>query len=256
MGGGHAHPPLHRSLGAGSASAIAPEAKIAAALIVMGAVVATRREAVWAFIVHGGLVALAAMLTYLPLTRLARRLVIELPFVAFAFLLPFIGRGDRVDVLGISLSRAGLWGGWNVLAKGTLGVATTAVLAHTTSIADLLLGLKRLRVPALLTAIAGFMVRYADVLRGEANRMRIARVSRGDNPRWIWQVRALASGSGALFVRSYERGERVHVAMQSRGFTGEMPDLDTRRAARNDWLRVAGFPAVAAAVAGASWWLT
>jgi cobalt/nickel transport system permease protein len=53
--------------------------------------------------------------------------------------------------------------------------------------------------------------------------MKIGRESRGfsaRNPRH-WPV--LARSAGALFIRSYERGERVHLAMLSRGYTGKMP---------------------------------
>ena len=252
MGGGHSHRPV-AAAHSGAAGRLAPQAKVLATLLFIVAAVSTRRESLWAFVVLGGLVALAAMLVDLALLSLLRRLVIEVPFVAFAFLLPIIGRGERIRVLGLHLSRAGLWGGWNVVAKGTLGVAATVVLTQSTTVPDLLRGLDRLKMPKLLTAIAGFMVRYADVLRGESERMRIARISRGDNPRWIWQVKALASGSGALFVRSYERGERVHLAMQSRGFVGEMPDLDERRAGAADWRPTLGFPLAAAIVAIGSW---
>ena len=170
---------------------IAPEAKIVAALICVGSVVATRREAIWAFIALGGLVMAAAMAVYLPIRILLKRLVIEVPFVVFALLLPIVGGGERIDVLGVSLSRAGLWGGWNILAKGTLGVAIATVLASTTAVPDLLRGLDRLHVPKLFTAIAGFMIRYADVLRGEAARMHVARISRGDNPRSCGRRRPL-----------------------------------------------------------------
>lgn len=55
----------------------------------------------------------------------------------------------------------------------------------------------------------------------------------------------MVSSVGVLFVRSYERGERVHGAMVARGFTGRTPTLDDRRATARDW--VAG--AVPAAVA-------
>jgi cobalt/nickel transport system permease protein len=35
----------------------------------------------------------------------------------------------------------------------------------------------------------------------------------------------LARSLGALFIRSYERGERVHLAMLARGYDGTMPVL-------------------------------
>ena len=61
------------------------------------------------------------------------------------------------------------------------------------------------------------MLRYLDVLVGEARRMRVARISRGDDPRFLWQLRGFAAGIGALFLRAFERGERVYLAMVSRG---------------------------------------
>ena len=63
-------------------------------------------------------------------------------------------------------------------------------------------GLERLRVPRVLVAISGFMVRYADVVTGEMRRMRVARSPAGYDGRWIWQARAVAASAGALFVRS------------------------------------------------------
>ena len=56
--------------------------------------------------------------------------------------------------------------------------------------------------------------------------------SRGFDPRSPRHWPALARTLGALFVRSYERGERVHLAMLSRGYDGtlidELPVLDVR----------------------------
>ena len=97
------------------------------------------------------------------------------------------------------------------------------LLAATTTTRDLIVGLDRLRCPQILTQIATFMLRYLDVLLGEARRMRIARISRGDDPRFLWQVRGFAAGIGALFLRAFERGERVYLAMVSRGYAGRMP---------------------------------
>ena len=208
--------PLHRA---------APEAKVAATLAFVAAVVVTPREQAWAFGVHA-LAALGAVASAgLPAGLVARRLRVEVPFVAFALLLPVVGAAPRVDVAGVALSRPGLWGAWNVLAKATLGVLASVTLAATTTVPDLLRGLERLRAPRVVTGIALFMVRYLGVVADEGRRMHVARQSRGYDPRWLWQARGAAASAGTLFVRSYERGERVHLAMASRGYTGTMPDL-------------------------------
>jgi cobalt/nickel transport system permease protein len=147
-------------------------------------------------------------------------MVVEVPFVVFALLMPFVATGPRVEVLGVALSEAGLLAAWGLLAKGTLGVMASLTLAATTEPRDLLVGLERLRVPSQLVQIIGFMIRYLDVVTDEMRRMRIARESRGfrGGPLRSWPV--LARTAGALFIRSYERGERVHLAMVSRGYTG------------------------------------
>jgi cobalt/nickel transport system permease protein len=251
VGAGHSHAlylpgtsPLHRAR---------PQCKLAAAFLFVLAVVAAPREAFWASGVYALTLAVLARAAGLPLGTLVRRLVIELPFLLFAVFLPVVGQGERVEVLGMSLSVEGLWAAWNIVAKGTLGVATSVILAATTPVPELLRGLERLRLPSAFTTIAGFMVRYGDVISDEVRRMRIARISRGYDPRWIWQARAVAASAGTLFIRSYERGERVYLAMVSRGYSGAMPVLQDLAATRAQWLAALSVPAAAALVAAAAW---
>jgi cobalt/nickel transport system permease protein len=207
----HGHSPVHRA---------PAHLKIAALLVFALTVVATPRE--W-FPVFGGYLLLVLgviAVSRVPFTYIGKRMVIELPFVVFALLMPFVATGPRVDVLGLSVSEEGLLGAWGLLAKGTLGVMASLTLAATTEPRDLLSGLQRLRLPGQLVEMLGFMIRYLDVVTDEMRRMRIARESRGfrGGPLRSWPV--LARTAGALFIRSYERGERVHLAMVSRGYTG------------------------------------
>jgi cobalt/nickel transport system permease protein len=197
---------------------LAPQHKIVVAFLCVLVVVLTPREAFWAFGGYAALVLGVTVWARVSLTTLFRRLLFELPFVAFAVLLPILGRGPRVDVLGLSLSSPGLWAAWNLLVKGTLGLAVTGLLIATTPVADVLRGLRVLRLPLPLVQIAAFMLRYGEVLLADLRQMSIARVSRGDNPRLLWQAKAIARTAGALFLRSFERGERVYVAMLARGY--------------------------------------
>lgn len=234
----HREGPLHR---------LAPQCKVLATVLFVVAVVATPREQFWAFGVHAALVALAAVIGRVPLLTVARRLVIEVPFLLFAVLLPLLGRDRSVEFLGLQLSRPGLWAAWNIVAKGTIGVAASIVLAATTSVPHVLQGMERLRVPRQLVAITGFMVRYGDVIGDELHRMRVARESRGAGPSRLGLARAVATSAGALFVRSYERGERVYLAMASRGYVGTMP-VHGAGATTRSWLVCLLWPLAAAAV--------
>lgn len=243
MGAGHAHALYVH--GHSRVHRLPPEVKVAAAVAFVVAVAITPRHAFWAFAVDAAGLAGVITASGIGPRFVLRRLAVVVPFVAFALLIPFVASGERVDVLGVALSREGLWGAWNVLAKATLGASASILLAGTTEIPQLLTGVGRLRVPATLTAIAGFMVRYLDVIAGELSRMRTAMAARGYAPRWLWQARPVATAAGALFVRSYERGERVHAAMLARGYTGVMPDLGGRRASARQWMLAATLPTVA-----------
>lgn len=222
---------------------------MAAAFAFAVAVVATPREALWAFAVYLCLVGSAAASAGLRPSTLARRLAFEVPFVAFALLLPLTAGGREV---GPGLSVEGLWAGWNVLAKATLAGLAAVVVAATTPVAALLRGLEALRVPRAFTSVAGFMARYAEVVTAEARRMRIAQSSRGYSPRGLWQARAMASGAAALFVRTFERGERVYVAMLARGFDGSLPQGTATAAGPAEWAAALALPAAAAVIAVAA----
>ena len=250
MGAGHAHrlyrhaeSPVHR---------LTPQSKLVATVLFVFVVVSTPREAVWAFGLYALLLAGVAAVARVPAGLVLRRMVVEVPFVLFAVLMPFLSRGERVDVLGVSLSVGGLWAAWNVLAKATLGVVCSILLAATTDLRGLLVGLERLRMPTLMVQIMTFMVRYGDVIGDEMQRMKVARESRGFEGRDIRALPVVARSAGALFIRSYERGERVHLAMLSRGYTGTLPmqGQDTTVA---QWRTALALPATALCVALAAW---
>jgi cobalt/nickel transport system permease protein len=211
--------------------------KIVALLVFVLAAVAIPREAFWAHALAGCLLLGVMILAELPPGFVLRRMIVEVPILVFALLLPFFGQGETTEVLGMTLSVEGLWGAWTILAKATLGVGASVVVAATTTVPDLIRGLDRIRVPRVLTAIAGFMVRYLDIVAGEFTRRRVAMASRGYQPRWFWQTGPLAQSTGSLFIRSYERGERIHQAMVARGFNGRMPSYGDRPASRAEWLR-------------------
>jgi cobalt/nickel transport system permease protein len=247
MAGGHAHPlhldhdsPVHR---------LPPQVKIVAVLLYTIIVVVTPRDEFVAFAGYALLVVVVAALARVPAGWLAKRATIELPFVLLAVALPFAGHGERVTWLGMSLSVDGLYGAWNIFAKGTLGVLASLLLAASTTMRDLILGLDRLRCPRVFTQIATFMLRYLDILAEDARRMRIARLSRGYDPRFLWQVKAFAVGVGALFLRAYERGERVYLAMVSRGYDGRLPRPETGGATTAEWATSAALPVAAAVIA-------
>ena len=235
----HGHSPVHR---------LAPETKVVATFAFVMCVALTPREQMWAFGVHAAVAVSIVALAGLPARVVLARLAVIIPFLTFAVLVPFVAGGEEVDVLGLGLSRDGLWGAWNVAAKASIGATASIILSATTSVPEILRALTRLRVPKVLVSIMAFMMRYLDLLVDQLGRMRTSMTARCHDPRWLWQAKPIASSAGALFVRSYERGERVHQAMLSRGFTGTMPDLEEQATSGGDWARAA-VPPVAALTA-------
>jgi len=228
------------------------QVKVVALFVFVLAVVSTPAGIFWAFGLYAVILATAVVVARLPLPVVSRRLAVETPFIVFALLLPFVATGPQIDVLGVQLSQTGVLGAWNVLAKGTLGVVAAILLSATTAPRDLLGGLERLRLPATLVAILSFMVRYLSVVSDDLHRMRIARESRGYTGGRVGHLKAVAGGVGSLFVRSFERGERVHLAMRSRGYTGRMPTLGQPGATRSQWAQGLAISLLAVVIAVAA----
>ena len=187
----------------------------------------------------------AALASKIPLLLLFKRALIEIPFIFFAILMPFFGTGEKFEIAGIELYREGLLAGTSIVVKGTLGVLAAVILSTTTTAREILRGLERLKLPAVMVQIASFMLRYVNVISDEMERMKVARESRGFVATGIKHWKVLATSAAALFIRSYERGERVHLAMLSRGFDGNLPSLDNNKATQRQWATALSLPGLA-----------
>ncbi|MFQ6172472.1 cobalt ECF transporter T component CbiQ [Oryzobacter sp. R7] len=224
-----------------------PHAKLVGLVAFVLLVVSVPRDAHAALaallLVAAGVLASTGVAVRLLLPRLA----VEVPFAVFAAVLPFVAVGPRVDLGPFRVSQPGLDAAVALLLTGTCGVVAAVAFAVTTRPRDLVRALQHLRVPDPLVLIVSFMVRYVDVVADQMRRMKVARESRGFSARSLRSWPPLAAGTGALFIRSYERGERVHLAMVSRGWNGRLPVTDELTATRAQWV-LALLPALLAAV--------
>jgi cobalt/nickel transport system permease protein len=201
-------------------------AKIVALVGFVVVVVTTPADAFAAFALYGLVLSFLVGLAHMPLRLLGRRLLLIMPFVVVvAVFLPFFHRhgAGSLSVGPVTMDVGGLLILFNVTVKALLAVTATSVLLHTTGISSLLAGLERLRVPRVFVLMVSFLHRYSFVVGEEFRRMRTAMDSRNYRARWLWQGGVLGRMVGALFVRSYERAERVHLAMVSRGYCGAAP---------------------------------
>ena len=184
----------------------------------------------------------------IPILLLFKRALIEIPFVFFAVLMPFFGEGDKFSIFGLMVYRDGLLAGTSIVVKGTLGVLAAVILSTTTTAREILRGLEKLKLPMIMVQIASFMLRYINVISDEMERMKVARESRGFIATGIKHWKVLATAAGALFIRSYERGERVHLSMLSRGYEGQLPHEEPKHNNAKSWSIALSLPFAAALV--------
>jgi cobalt/nickel transport system permease protein len=160
-----------------------------------------------------------------------RRSALALPFMLAAVPLMFTKEGESlfsVPLFGWTASEEGLAAVLSILAKSWLSVMAAVILTATTPAVELLRSMRSLGIPRLLVATVNFMYRYLFVIGEEALRLMRARDSRSAplpgqkaGGSLIWRAKVLGNMVGSLFLRTYERSERVYAAMQARGYDGE-----------------------------------
>lgn len=231
------HSPIHR---------LDPRVKVVAALafIISNAILP---DGLWlGFGLMWLMVLATAFIAKLPLKLLLGRALIIIPFlfaaVTVLFTLP--GRTLWTGPFGLTLSDTGLIRFLSIFLRSWISVQIAVILTATTPFPDLLHALRHLRMPAILVAILAFMYRYLFVLADEAGRLLRARAARsarlpgtgkhGGTLRW----RATIAGNmvGNLFIRSFERSDRVYRAMIARGYRGQLLTMNPHTMTPLDWL--------------------
>jgi cobalt/nickel transport system permease protein len=213
MGAGHGSRSLEVvAAGTSPVHRLDPRAKIVG-LIGMVVVAVTTPPGAWAaYAAYGAALVGLVLAARLPGRHVLSRMTVELPFLAAAVLLPFVVEDGREI-------------GGTLAARITIAVLAMVLLSSTTPFPRLLHGFEALRTPRVIVLIVSFMWRYLHVLADDVARMRTARESRGAGGSRLQHLRAAGGMVATLFLRSLERGERVYLAMLSRGYTGTMPAL-------------------------------
>lgn len=210
----------------------------------------------------------ASLLARLGPWRLVRGAFVALPFMLIALPLVFTRPGDPLGSIGLgplhlTVSGEGLRAFATIALKSWLSVQVALLLTYTTPFHDLLDALRELRLPRILVSIIGFMYRYLAVIGDEAQRLLRARASRSalaegaaGGGSIAWRARVTGNMVGSLFLRSYERSERVYDAMIARGFEGTFRHLGLRPITTGEWIAFASVLVALAtwAVAAHLWW--
>ena len=237
-----------------------PRVKLVATLAFVLAVTATPSLAWPAFSVLLMLVLGLIWAAHLSLIVGLRRSLIFIPFtLVVALSIPFTTAGEplfRVHFFSwpLTITDQGLLMFWAVVLRAWLSVLTAGLLTSSTHFVELLWAMKSLGLPKVMVSVISFMYRYIFVLVDEAMRLSMARDSRSADPdgrgggTLLWRAQVLGGMIGTLFLRSYERSERIYAAMLSRGFTGEIRTLKDTSLQQKDVITLAAFLALLVAI--------
>ncbi|MEJ2301901.1 MAG: cobalt ECF transporter T component CbiQ [Anaerolineales bacterium] len=176
-----------------------------------------------------------------------KRSFVALPFFLAAVSAIFAVPGRAIGGLEIGpwnlvATQEGLVRFGSIVARSWISVQMAILLTATTQFPDLVHALRHLHVPQVLVSIIAFMYRYLFVLSDEAMRLLRAREARSAQPlrgngRSIgWRARVAGNMAGQLFLRSYERSDRIYAAMQARGYSGQLLTIHPHEMHARDWI--------------------
>jgi len=160
----------------------------------------------------------------IPLRHTLRLYLGALPFILLASLSLFLFVGFDNGVA--------MW------ARTSACILALIVLASGTETFELFSGLRRLRVPAIITTLLMLTHRYIGLLTEELSRMTVARRARGvlggKNLLDRYALKVISYTAGMVLVRSSERADRTYEGLKSRGFEKEMAGWRTKRIAARE----------------------
>jgi cobalt/nickel transport system permease protein len=252
--------------GTSSVHRLDPRVKVVATVLFILSNVLLPDGAWLAFVLALGVVVAASVAAGLGPWYALRRSFVALPFAlaAISAIFAIPGRPLFAWTVGpwhLVATDAGLIRFASIVVRSWLSVQMAILLTATTTFPDLIHALRHLRVPQVLVAIISFMYRYLFVLVDETMRLLRARDARSAAPighgrpggSLSWRARVAGNMAGQLFLRSYERSDRVYNAMLSRGYAGHLLTLNPHVLRSRDWAIGAGFVAVLLALQAVGW---
>ena len=186
----------------------------------------------------------------IPLAFVFRRVVSVLPFIVMiALSIPFMKAGQEgatiaLGSLKLSVSFEGVVLFVSIVIKACLSIIAMTLLMASTDFSQLLKAFEKLHVPGVLLMVLSFMYRYLFVIEDELMKMRLAKDSRTIGGSKWFHLKAQANMLGVLFIRAYERAEKVYLAMCARGYEGKMRTLYDAKVTLRDVLFLVIFSGV------------
>lgn len=200
-----------------------------------------------AFLIAWLFLLLANSLSKLGIGYTLKRSIIALPFAFIAITVLFSIPGESLFTFQLftwklTITDMGFLRFVSILIRSWLSVQLAILLVATTRFPDLIHALEHLKIPAILTTIIAFLYRYLFVLTDEVFRLIRARESRSaavsgsrSGGGVFWRAKVAGNMAGQLFLRSYERSDRIYNAMVARGYVGHLYTLNAHEMKSRDY---------------------
>jgi cobalt/nickel transport system permease protein len=193
-----------------------------------------------------GVTLVLAVVSGLPLGFFVKRVWLFIPIFTGIVVLPatfsFITHGDIVVPLGtwfgdrVGLTHQGLSAAGLIVIRVATSISLVVLLTLTTPWNRLLASLRAIFVPRIFILVLGMAYRYIFLLLTSVTDMYVARTARTvevDSDATSGRT-FVAASAGALFGKSHALADEVHMAMVSRGYTGNVRSLSQSRPAVRD----------------------
>ncbi|MGL5806661.1 MAG: cobalt ECF transporter T component CbiQ [Xenococcaceae cyanobacterium] len=215
---------------------LTPQTRLLCVLLIIIASALTPNGHWLTWIIYGIGILILLLVSRITLSILLKRLAIEFAFIGVLLIGTLFRDGTEVvwQWGWLKLTSEGITIALSVTSKALISLLLLNLLTLTTSIPSLLQALTVLKMPPILVSILASMYRYIGVSIEEADSMRRAAISRNLTSNKRWQRLVVANAIGSLFIRTYDRGERVHRAMLARGYQGLPPVREMSKGGKRD----------------------
>lgn len=161
------------------------------------------------FLLYGAIISFLIYVSKIPLRFICKRIMEIAPFIIIMLTSTLFRKQGYILFFICTV-------------KAILTILLALIISSTTRFSQLLEALSGLKVPGLFIHLLSFMYRYSFILEDQLLKTRRAYESRNiNNKNNFRKVKILSNILGNLFIRAYERSERVYLAMCARGYENE-----------------------------------
>jgi cobalt/nickel transport system permease protein len=190
-------------------------------LLCIFAMVSEPAGRIYPFYFYSGIIIIAIAFSKIPLLFILKRLMIVMPFFLLAAVFLPISVVVTGESVKFSFDDPWILAGISIFLKASFSVLLLLLLVSSSRFHDLLAGLRKLKIPAIICVLSAIIYRYIFIIADESFKTNLARQSRTPGKLGVNKFKVFGNQASVVFLRSWNRSKTVYASMLSRGFHGE-----------------------------------